>query len=80
MRFDIGKNILACLFIVCNTISLPRLWKIFALVYRTPTYTDQYFHYSSHHQTSSKKINVSSLCNRAYSIITNKDDLTKKKL
>ena len=38
----------------------------------------QYLHYSSHHQTSSKESVVSSLFNRAYSIITNKDDLHKE--
>ena len=48
---------------------------ISVLVYRKPTHTDQYLHYSSHHQTSCKEIVVSSLFNRAYSIITNKDDL-----
>ena len=37
------------------------------LVYRKPTYTEQYLHYSSHHQTSSKESVVSSLFNRAYS-------------
>ena len=48
--------------------------KISVLVYRKPTHTDQYLHYSSHHQTSCKVSVVSSLFNRAYSIITNKDD------
>ena len=52
--------------------------KIAVLVYRKPTHTDQYLHYSSHHQTSCKESAVSSLLNRAYSIITNKDDLTKE--
>ena len=47
------------------------------LVYRKPTHTDQNLHYSSHHRTSCKESVVSSLCNRAYSIITNKDDLHK---
>ena len=41
-------------------------------------HTDQYVHYSSHHQTSCKESVVSSLFNRAYSIVTNKDELTKK--
>ena len=50
--------------------------KISVLVYRKPMHTDQYLPYSSHHQTSCKEIVVSSLFNRAYSIITNKDDLT----
>ena len=49
--------------------------EISVLVYRKPTHTDQYLHYSSHHQTSCKESVVSSLFNRAYSIITNKDDL-----
>ena len=39
-------------------------------------HTDQYLHYSSYHQTSCKE--VSSLFNRAYSIITNKDHLHKE--
>ena len=49
--------------------------EISVLVYRKPTHTHQYLHYSSHHQTSCKESVVSSLLNRAYSIITNKDDL-----
>ena len=48
--------------------------KISVLVHRKPTYTDQYLHYSSHCQTSSKESVASSLFNRAFSIITNKDD------
>ena len=52
--------------------------KIFVLVYRKPTHTDQYLHYSSHHQISYPQSFVSSLFNRAYSIIINKDDLTKE--
>ena len=52
--------------------------EISVLVYRKPTHTDQYLHYSSHHQTSCKESVVSSLFNRAYSIITNKDDLDKE--
>ena len=41
------------------------------LVYRKPTYTEQYLHYSCHHQKSKKESVVSSLFNRPYSIITN---------
>ena len=52
--------------------------KISVLVYRNSTHTDQYLHSSSHHQTSHKESVVSSLFNRAYSIITNKDDLHKE--
>ena len=52
--------------------------EISVLVYRKPTHTDQYLHYSSHHQTSCKESVVSSLFNRAYSIIKNKDDLDKE--
>ena len=52
--------------------------EISVLVYRKPTHTDQYLHYCSHHQTSCKESVVSSLFNRAYSIITNKDDLHKE--
>ena len=50
------------------------------MVYRKPTHTDQYLHYSSHHQTSCKESVASSLFNRAYSIITNKDDLHKENI
>ena len=52
--------------------------EISVLVYRKPTHTDQYLHYSSHHQTSCKESVGSSLFNRAYFIITNKDDLHKE--
>ena len=38
-------------------------------------HTDQYLHYSSHDQTSCKESVLPSLFNRAYSIITNKDDV-----
>ena len=53
--------------------------EISVLVYSKPTHTDQYLHYSYHHQTNCKESVVSSLFNRAYSIITNKDDLYKEK-
>ena len=52
--------------------------KISVLIYRKSMYTDQYLQYSSHHQTSCKKSVVSSLFNRTYSIITNKDDFYKE--
>ena len=52
--------------------------EISVLVYRKSTHTDQYLHYSSHHQTSCKESVVCSLFNRAYSIITSKDDLHKE--
>ena len=52
--------------------------EISVMVYRKPTHTDQYLHYSFHHQTSCKESVVSFLFKRAYSIITNKDDCTKK--
>ena len=48
------------------------------LVYRKPTHTGQYLYYSSHHQTSCKERVVSSLFNKAYSIIIKKDDLNKE--
>ena len=47
-------------------------------VYRKPTHTDWYLHYSSHHQTSCKESVVFPLLDRAYSIITNKDNLYKE--
>ena len=52
--------------------------EISVLIYKKPTHTDQYLHYSSHHQTSCKETAVYSLFNRVYSIITNKDDLHKE--
>ena len=52
--------------------------EISVLVYRKPAHTEQYLNYSSHHQTSCKESVVSSLFNRAYSIITNKDDFNKE--
>ena len=52
--------------------------EISVLVYRKPTNTDQYLHCSSHHQTSFKESVVSPLFKKAYSIITNKDDLHKE--
>ena len=51
--------------------------EISVLVYRKPTHTDQNLHYSSHFQTSYKESVVSSLFNKACSIIINKDDLHK---
>ena len=50
---------------------------VLVFVYRKPTHTDQYLHYSSPNQTSSEESVVSSLFNRAYSIIINKDELHK---
>ena len=52
--------------------------KFSVLVHRKPTHTDQYLHYSSHHRTSCKESVISSLFNRAYSMIINKDDLYKE--
>ena len=52
--------------------------EISVLVYTKPTHTNQYLHYSSHHQKSCKESVVTSLLIRAYSIITTKDDLTKE--
>ena len=53
-------------------------WKIFVLLYRKSTHTDLCLHNSSTHQTSCKKSVVSSLFNREYFIITNKDVLAKE--
>ena len=52
--------------------------EISVLVYRKPKNTGQYLQYSSHHQTSCKESVVSPLFKKAYSIITNKDDLHKE--
>ena len=52
--------------------------QISLLVYRKPTHTDHYLHYCSHYQISRKESVGSSLFNRAYSIITNKNDLHKE--
>ena len=51
--------------------------KISVLVYRKPSHTDQCLRYSSHHQKSCKESVGSSLFNRTYSIVRNKDDLYK---
>ena len=49
------------------------------MVHGKPTHTDHNLHDSSHHhQTSCKESVVFPLFNRAYSIITNKDGLTKE--
>ena len=52
--------------------------KIYVVVHRKPTHTDQYLEYSSDQQISCKKTFESSLFNRKYSIITNKGNLTKE--
>ena len=52
--------------------------EISVLIYRKPIHTDQYLHYSSHHQISWKESVVSTLFKRVYSIITKKDDLHKE--
>ena len=52
--------------------------KISVLVYKKHQHTDQYLHYSSHHQKSCKESFVSFSFNRAYSIIINKNDLAKE--
>ena len=54
-------------------------WKgLSVLIYRKPTHTDQYPHYSSHPQLSCKESVVSSLLNKVYNIVTNKDNLYKE--
>ena len=52
--------------------------KISVLVYRKPTRTNQHLLYSSHHKASCKEGVFSSFFNRACSIITDKNDLTKE--
>ena len=52
--------------------------KISVLVYRKPRHTNRHLHYNSHHQRTCTKSVVSSLVNKAYSIVTNKNDLTKE--
>ena len=52
--------------------------KVSVLVYRKLKHTDQYFPCKCHHQTSCKESIVSSLFNRAYCVITNKEDLAKE--
>ena len=61
-----------------DTLSKQNNRNISVVVYTNPTHTDQYLHYSSHHQVSCKESVVSTLFNRAYSCITNEDDLTKE--
>ena len=52
--------------------------EISVLVHKKLTHANQNLHFSFHHQTSCKKIVVSSLLNRAYSIFINKGDLHKE--
>ena len=52
--------------------------RIPAFASRLPMHSDQYLPHSSNHQESSKEIFVHSLFNRAYSIITNKVNITKE--
>ena len=52
--------------------------KISVFIHRKPMYNNQYLQYSSQYQTFCKESFVSSLLNRAFSIITNKDDLFKE--
>ena len=61
-----------------NTLLKRNNGEISIFVYGKPTHTDQYLHYRSHHPTSCKESVVSSLFNRAYSIVRNKDDLYKE--
>ena len=61
-----------------DTLLKQNIGEISVLVCRKPTHTAQYLQYSSHHQTSCKESVVSSFFNRAYSMITNKDDLHKE--
>ena len=52
--------------------------KIFVLAYRITTHNNQYLYHSFHHQISCQKSVFFSFFNKAYFIITNKDDLTKE--
>ena len=61
-----------------NTLLKRNNGEISVMVYRKPAHTDQYLHYSSHHQISCKETVASSLFNRSRSFITNKDDLHKE--
>ena len=54
--------------------------EISVLVYSKPTHTDQYLHYSSHHQTSCKESVASSLFNRHIPLSQIKMTYTKKTL
>ena len=66
----------------CDLLLKQNNGKISVLVYRKPTHTYQYQHYSSYHQTTCKESVVSFLFNRAYAININtlyKMTYTKKK-
>lgn len=67
------------IFFFCYISSSEYIEKIFVLVYWKPMHTEQYLHYSSHHQTSCKESALPSFFSGAYSITTNEDDLTKRK-
>ena len=61
-----------------DTLMKRNIAKISVVAYRKSTHTGQYLHYSSRHQTSCKDSVVSYLFNGGYSIINNKNDLTKE--
>ena len=61
-----------------DTLLIRNNGKTSVLVDTKPKHTHKYLHYSSDHQTSFKESVVSCLFNRAYSIITNKDDFLKE--
>ena len=52
--------------------------KILVLAYMKLGHTDQYLQRNSLHQTSCKKSDVAFFFNRAFSIITSKDELNKE--
>ena len=67
-----GELVILDMLLKCNT------GKITVLAYRKPSHTDQYLHYCSLHETKYKESDFSSLFNRAYFIITNKENLTNE--
>ena len=77
INFTIGEESNAALAFL-DTLLKHNDGNISVLVYKKLTHTDQYLPYSSHYQTSCMEGIVASWFNRAYCIITNKEDLAKE--
>ena len=55
-------------------------WKLSTTVYRTPTHTDQYLQWDSHHYLSAKFSVIHTLSHRAQTVCSNPELLQKEKI